>query len=351
MYYSQSAPLAIYAEGEFGKGHSKTAEGVIRYGRNPVVAVIDSTEAGKTVEQAAGVPGNIPIVASVADALQYKPSALLIGVAWTGGRLPEQWRADIKLAIENGLDIINGLHDFLSDDPEIAGLAAARQRRLLDVRRPPEGLPVGAGKARDVPALVCLTVGSDCSVGKMTVSLELTRAAIGRGLRARFIATGQTGIMIDGAGIAIDRVIGDFMAGATERMVVEAGYDHDLIFVEGQGSLIHPGFSGVTLAILHGSCPQAMILCHKANKTTIGDLPFPIPPLSELVPIYEQAARPVRQSRVVGVAINTFGLDEQAARRAIADAGEDTGLPAADPVRFGAGKLLDSVLALRGKAS
>lgn len=353
MYYSQSARLAIYAEGEFGKGYSKTAEGVIRYGANPVVAVIDSTETGKTVEQVTGIPCSAPVVGSLDDALKLQPDALLLGTAWAEGRMPPAWKPDIMHALASGLDVINGLHDFLADDPEIARLATMHKRQLLDVRRPPQDLPVASGKVLDSKAFVCLTVGTDGSVGKMTTSLELHKLATGKGLRSRFVATGQTGIMIDGHGIAIDRVIGDFMAGATEQLVMEAAAEHDLIFVEGQGSLLHPGWSGVTLAILHGSCPQAMILCHNASRHHLGKdtLRFPIPALSKVIPLYETMSNCLRPAIVVGIALNTAALSEKDARAAVAAAEADTGLPATDPVRFGAINLLEALLKFREKAN
>jgi uncharacterized NAD-dependent epimerase/dehydratase family protein len=351
MYYSQSARLAIYAEGEFGKGHSKTAEGVLRYGQNPVVAVIDSTETGKSVEQITGITCQAPIVASVADALKFQPDALLLGTAWAEGHLPAEWKPDILFALRNGLDVISGLHDFLADDPDFVKCAAESKRQLFDVRRPPDQLPVGCGKAKDVPAFICLTVGSDGSVGKMTTSLEIDKVAKRRGFKSRFVATGQTGIMIDGQGIAIDRVIGDFMAGAAERLVLEVAYDNDFVFVEGQGSLIHPGWSGVTLGLLHGACPQAMILCHTATRTRVGKdkLPFAIPKLSLLIPIYESMTDFIRPAKVVAISLNTHGMSEQAAQNAVEEAARDTGLPATDPVRFGADCLFDAILAMRGR--
>jgi len=349
MYYSQQARLAIYAQGEFGKGHSKTAEGVLRYAPNPVVAVIDGSECGKTVEQVTGIPSPAPIVGSVIDCLDYRPDALLIGTAWTGGHLPPEWRPEIITAIKSGLDIINGLHDFLSEDEEIAQVAASYRRKLLDVRRPPEHLAVASGQAAQVTAFTCLTVGSDCSVGKMTTSLELTRLALARGYSARFVATGQTGIMIAGEGIAIDRVIGDFMAGAAEKLVVEAGFAHDFVFVEGQGSLVHPGFSGVTLALLHGACPKTMILCHKVSKTCVGESSLPIPALPKLISVYQGSANLVRPASVVGISLNTAGLNDQQARQAVEAAEAETGLPATDPLRFGADNLFEAVLAFREK--
>lgn len=345
MYYNQNAKLAIYAEGEFGKS-SKTAEGVIRYGKNPVVAVIDSRLSGKTVKEVTGIPCDVPIVASVSDSLRLHPDALLLGSAWAGGALPPHWRPDILTAISSGLDIINGLHDFLSEDPEISTAAKAHESKLLDVRRPPDQLPVAAGLALGVSGFIVLTVGSDCSVGKMTVSLELAKVAQNRDRSAKFVATGQTGIMIAGEGIAIDRVIGDFMAGATEQMVVEAG-EHDYILVEGQGSLVHPGFSGVTLALLHGSCPHALVLVHNPSRTCIKGTNFPVTSYQRLIEIYEDMASCMRPAKVVAIALNTSAMDEETARAAIDQAEKETGLPATDAVRFGADKIFDAIVAFQ----
>ncbi len=349
MYYNQSAKLAIYAEGEFGKS-SKTAEGVIRYGKNPVVAVIDSRYSGKTVRDVTNIQSDVPIVGSVSDSLALLPDALLLGSAWNGGELPAHWRPDILTAIASGLDIINGLHDFLADDAEISSAAKKHESKLLDVRRPPDHLPIASGLALKVPAYVVLTVGSDCSVGKMTVSLELNKVAQTRGKTSKFIATGQTGIMIVGQGIAIDRVIGDFMAGATEQMVVESGL-HDYVFVEGQGSLVHPGFSGVTLALLHGSCPQAMVMVHNPSRTKIKGTEIPIPSYRRLIQIYEDMSLCMRPAKVVAVALNTTGMDEDTARGAIAQAERETGLPATDAVRYGAENIFDAIVAYQENQS
>jgi len=349
VYYSQEAPLILYAQDQFGKGQSKTAEGVLRYGKNPVLAVIDRTQAGKMVKDVVPIASNVPIVASLSEALRLKPQALMIGTAWIGGHLPEIWRPDLLTALENGLDIINGLHDFLSDDPEMTALAARHNCRLLDVRRSPQVLPVASGKAVNVPALTVLTVGSDCSIGKMTASLEITRSLEKRGCKTKFQATGQTGIMIEGHGIAIDRVIGDFMAGAAEQLVLEAAFDHDVVMVEGQGSLIHPGFSGVTLALLHGSAPKAMILSHRPEQVYVEDDPqYPlIPPLPELIRFYETAAAVMRPAKVIGIVLNTSGMTETAARQSIKDVAALTGLPTNDPVRFGVDNLVDSILSFK----
>lgn len=346
MYYSQTARLAVYAEGEFHKGKSKTAEGVIRYAPNPIVAVIDSSQAGKKVSDLIpGVTCDAPLVSSVDEALQYKPDALLLGTAWAGGEMPARWRPDIIKSIQSGMDIINGLHDFLSEDKEIAQQAKTHGRKLLDVRRPPDNLPVGNGLVLSCKGHVVLTVGSDCSVGKMTASLEIQKSAKARGIKAGFVATGQTGIMICGTGIAVDRVIGDFMAGAVEQIVLEsAEAGNDLILVEGQGSLVHPGFSGVTLALLHGACPHSMVLCHKATKTKIVETEFDIPPLPKLIPLYEHMAGWMRPAKVAAIAVNTVGLSEEAAATYVQELEQETGLPCCDPVRHGADRLLDGIL-------
>ena len=345
-YIDANARLALYAEGEFGKGRSKTAEGVMRYGQNPIAAVIDSTAVGKTIQELVNIDCPAPIVASIKDSLVHKPNVLLLGTATTGGSLPAAWKADIILAIENGLDVVNGLHDFLEDDPEIEAAAAAHGRLLLDVRKAPEGLPISSGLAKKVKGFTVLTVGSDVSIGKMTTSFELQKSAKKRNIKSEFVATGQTGIMVTGGkGIDIDRVIGDFMGGAAEQMVLEADKDCELIFVEGQGSLAHPGFSGVTLSLLHGSCPKAMILCHHPDRKMIGRLPeFPILELNRMIALNETMAALTQDAKVVGIALNTNGLDKEEAKQAILTIEKETGLPCTDPVRFGADILLDAIL-------
>ena len=328
------------AEGYSGDDHyGKTTYGVIRYSPDPVVAVVDSTRAGETVE-------GIPVVAGIADALAYEPTVALVGVAVAGGRLPPVWRGILRDAIAAGLDVEAGMHEFLADDPELAALAREHGVELRDYRRPPPDLSVPTGENLTHGAEVVLTVGSDCAVGKKTVAVELDRAARGRGLRSVFVPTGQTGIMIAGWGIAVDAVVSDFLAGAGERLVVEGAARGDLLFVEGQGSIIHPQFSGVTLGLYHGSAPHVLVLVHRAGDTELEGVPgHPIVPLPELVELYERLALPVRPARVAAVALNTGRFDEEDARAAIAAAERETGLPADDPVRFGPDRLLDAVLA------
>ena len=348
-YLAQSTRLALYVEGEFGRGKTKTAEGILRYAKNPIACLIDSGTAGKTVHEVVGIDSPAPIVKSLAASLKYKPNALVLGTAKSGGQLPTEWRRDIISALENGMDVVSGMHDFLSDDPEISAVASKEGRKLLDVRRAPDGLPIAFGLARDLKAFVLLTVGTDASIGKMTTTLELCKEVEVRGQRAKFIATGQTGIMITGGeGIAIDRVIGDFMAGACEQMVLDGAKECDMIFVEGQGALAHPGFSGVTLALLHGSCPDALILCHNASRVGInGREDFPLQSLTRTIEAYELMASLVHPAKVVGIALNTSKVDESEAKRQIQACAEESGLPCNDAVRFGCGNLVDAIFSFK----
>jgi len=336
-------PYLLLAEGFSADAHyGKTMRGVLRYRREDVVAILDSARGGETED-------GVPVVATVEDALPLGPTAALVGVATQGGRFPPAWIEILRSCIENGLDVENGLHVFLSDDPELSALAAARGVELRDLRRPPADLSTATGTNLDVDATIVLTVGSDCAIGKMTASLELDLEARRRGIRSVFVPTGQTGMVIAGWGIAVDAVVADFIAGAAERLVVE-GRERggDLLWVEGQGSLIHPVYSGVTLGLYHGSTPHLLVLCHEAGRTHIegaGGGPNPIPPLRELVDLHERMALPARPARVVAVALNTRNLGDAEARAAVAAAEAETGLPADDPVRFGAAKLVDAVLA------
>jgi uncharacterized NAD-dependent epimerase/dehydratase family protein len=335
----------VLVDGSLGVLDAKTAVVLLRYAPASVAVLLDRSHAGATAGAVLGVGGDVPIVATLAEAMVHRPDALLVGVAPVGGRLPAAWRAVLLEALDRGLELWAGLHTFLADDPELAARAAARGRALVDLRAVPAGLPVAQARVREVRAGVVLTVGSDCNVGKMTTAWELQRALARRGVRAAFVATGQTGILLAGRGLAVDRVIADFVAGAAESLVLEAAPGQDVVVVEGQGSLLHPGYSGVTLALLHGALPHAMVLCHQATRMRIRHGDLPIPPLAELVRRYEDALAPLRPGRVVAVALNTYDLDEAGARHAVERAAADSGLPATDPVRFGAGPLVDAVLA------
>jgi D-glutamate N-acetyltransferase len=315
-----STRYLLLAEGFSDDPHyGKTMRGVLRYRRDDVVAVLDSARAG-------GTEDGVPVVGSVEDALELGPTTALVGVATQGGRFPPEWVAILRACVEHGLDVENGLHVFLADDPELSALAAERGVELRDLRRPPAGLSTATGENLAVEATIVLTVGSDCAIGKMTISLELDLEARRRGVRSVFVPTGQTGMVIAGWGIAVDAVVADFLAGAAERLVVEgAERGGELLWVEGQGSLLHPVYSGVALGLYHGSVPHLLVLCHECGRTEVegaGGGPHPIPPLRELVELHERLALPVRPARVAAVALNTRALGEEEARAAIEAAEE-----------------------------
>ena len=338
--------LVILAEGQFAPHSAKTAYGVIRYGRDDVVAVLDSSKAGQNVSTY--LPGrDIPIVATLDAALGLPnpPDALLIGIAPTGGRLPEAWRSTILAAIGAGLDVLSGLHMFVGDDPEFAAAAAAHGTHIVDYRRPPDRMETALGRRHGAGKRVILTVGTDCAIGKMSVALELRKSALAAGDRAAFVPTGQTGMMIDGWGVAVDRVISDFAQGTIEWLVEQGEALGDWVLVEGQGSLDHPAYSSVTLALMHGATPQAMVMTHKPGLAEhdfdhLPEASFPIASLPAFIELHERVAGLVAPSKVVAVALNTSLFPDDAEARRIIDATEaETGLPADDPVRFGADRL------------
>ncbi len=347
------AVYIILAEDALGVHSSKTAASAIRYFPERVTAVIDSTHAGKVVQDVLGFGGNIPVVAGLDDAMRAggpPPTALLIGVSPRGGQLPSGWADIIVSAIDRGLDIVSGLHQFMGDIPRIRDAAQKAGVEICDLRRAPADLTISMGRARNVDAFTVLTVGTDCNLGKMTTSLEIRRELVAQNERVAFAPTGQTGILIEGWGISVDAVIADFIAGAAERLVLQgaelAGRD-GIVLVEGQGALLHPAYSGVTLGLLHGSMPHAQIMCHDLERTVIrsnGEYSFvKIPDLTAMVKLLEESAAWLRPAPVIGIAVKTSSLSEDEARAAIERIENETGLPVTDPVRFGAKALADAV--------
>lgn len=334
----------ILAEGQFGPLTSKTANSCIRYTPDRVVAVLDSRRAGKTAQDILGFGGSIPIVASLDEALAHRPTALLIGIAPQGGRLPDAWRGILRKAICHRMEIWSGLHTFIGDDAELATLAAEHGVRIHDLRRPPRDLPVASGRVRQVNATVVLTVGTDCNIGKMTAALQVRDGLRERGHRVRFAGTGQTGILIEGWGISVDAVIADFIAGAAEQLVLDAAAGADIVLVEGQGSITHPGYSGVTVGLMHGSMPHALVMCAQPSRDHITNMPWAkIPSLSEVIRLHEDLSRPVRPAPVIAIALNTYDLSTKAALAAIVRVAEETGLPVTDPVRFDSEPVVDAI--------
>jgi len=341
--------IAVYAEGLFETPNAKVAHGVLRYGAREVVAVVDSTHAGRSASDVVAYCRRaVPIVASVAEAAQLGATVLVVGIAPAGGVLTAQWRGALLEAVAAGLGVEAGLHTMLGDDAELVASAARHRVAVRDLRWPPTELSIPIGPtARPAGLRVVHSVGSDCAIGKMSVTLELDAAARARGERSAFVATGQTGIAIAGWGVAVDSVISDYVAGAAEHLVLEgAARGHDLLFVEGQGALHHPAYSGVTLGLLHGSAPDVLVLAHRAGQVVNDDYPdVALLGLAELVAAYEAVLAPVKPARVAAVALNTAHLDEPDARAAVAAAAAATGLVADDVVRFGPDRVLDAVLA------
>jgi uncharacterized NAD-dependent epimerase/dehydratase family protein len=330
---------AILAEGRLRE--AKTAHGVLRYGRDEVVAVLDSTLAGKTV---GGVMPNLlpdpgrdaPIVATLEEALAHDPTSVLVGVAPAGGRLPGEWMETLRNAAGAGLEIVGGLHQRLA--PEFPGT------KVWDVREPPPEVPIFSGEGCGVGPKVALTVGTDAAIGKMTATLEVERAARTAGVSAGFVPTGQTGVIVAGWGVCVDAVVSDFVAGVSEMLVLEAAKSSpDLILVEGQGSLAHPAYSGVTLGLLHGSCPDCLILCVSPDDS-LGYAGVPRPTPARAARLYEEVAALVKPAPVVAVSANTRGLSEGEARAFAERVADETGLPTADPFRTGAEPILEAVL-------
>jgi uncharacterized NAD-dependent epimerase/dehydratase family protein len=322
----------------------KTGLSLLRYSEATIVTAIDRETAGQSLFELTGIKRDVPIVSSVAASLEYQPQVLVIGIAPHGGVVPDDYWIELKDAANAGMSIVNGLHTPLANIPELKALLKPGQM-IWDVRKEPPNIGVATGIARTLPCRRVLTVGTDMAVGKMSTSLELHWASKLRGMRSKFLATGQTGLMLEGDGVPLDAIRVDFAAGAVEQMVMRYGKNYDILYIEGQGSLLHPA-STAPLPLIRGSQPTQMVLVHRAGQTEVVN-GVPIPPLSEVVKLHETVARaggsfaPVP---VVCIALNTRHLEETAAKDAIAQTEAETGLPCTDPIRFGAGKLLDAVL-------
>ncbi|MEH1902702.1 MAG: DUF1611 domain-containing protein [Nostoc sp.] len=326
--------------------HGKTGLAILRYSEAPIVAVIDRESAGKSLPELTSINRDVPIVASVAAALEYNPEVLVIGIAPAGGVIPDDYWHEIKDALEAGMSLVNGLHTPLASIPELNALLKPGQL-IWDVRKEPANISIASGIARTLPCRRVLTVGTDMAIGKMSTSLELHWASKLRGWRSKFLATGQTGVMLEGDGVALDAVRVDFAAGAVEQIIMRYGKNYDILYIEGQGSLLHPG-STATLPLIRGSQPTQLVLVHRAGQVHVRNHPHVlIPPLPEVIRLYETVASAggaFASVPVVGIALNTAHLDESAAEEAIAQTIAETGLPCTDVVRFDANVLLDAVI-------
>jgi uncharacterized NAD-dependent epimerase/dehydratase family protein len=336
--------VLLLADGEFSPLGSKTAVCYLRYRGDDVVAVLDSTRSGQTTAQAVGLGGDTPVVSNIEEALAYSPEVGIVGVAPRGGQLDPDLSRSIKECFEAGLDVVSGLHSLIAEDAELAAAARNSKSRFWDVRYVPEMGTVASGVGCTTGAKTVLVTGTDCNVGKMTVTVELFNEATRRGVNAAWAATGQTGIMLRGRGICVDRAIADFIGGAAEELVNFEGRGADIVFVEGQGSLLHPGYAGVTLGLMYGVMPDCMILAHHVGRDRVRRYDVPVPALEELVRYHENTMAPLKKVPVVAIVLNTAECELAAAERIITETGRETGLPVTDPVRFGASKILDAVL-------
>lgn len=339
---------AILVEGRFNHYWAKTGAAMLRYKPHEVVCCVDSVNAGRTTADVLNIGGNIPIVKDVKTALVYHPDTLLIGVVTEGGYLPADMRSGVKTAIRNGLNIVCGLHHFLADDKEFSSLAKKHDTELIDLRKPSSPLPFTKGSWRSRKTPVLLTVGTDCDSGKMTAAWELVSELQKNNIRAKFIGTGQTGKLLSGNGVAIDAVVSDFVAGVVEDEIDKVDHNLDLIVVEGQGSLTHMAYSGVTLGLVHGAMPDFLLMCHEpARKADLYE--HPIYPLVKTMNLYSTMVEVFKPCSFVGVSLITASESEHQAKKTIKKIRSETGLPAEDMIRFKDGSIVLSVLDFLGK--
>jgi uncharacterized NAD-dependent epimerase/dehydratase family protein len=336
--------MIVLTDGRYSRHAAKTAICVVRYRPGEVVAVLDRDLAGKTCGEVMGTGGKIPFVASLAEV--RGADTLLIGIAPPGGRIPTAWRPLILEAIGRGMTVISGLHEFLCEDAEFREAAVRHGAELIDLRDN-QHREVASGQPFSNCCLRIHTVANDCSCGKMVAAVELAHGLKRAGLDAAFVATGQTGILVAGQGIAVDRVISDFVGGAAERLVLDNQH-HDVIVVEGQGSLYHPRYSGVTFGLLHGLRPHGLIFCYEMGRKTIDDLKHVVlPPHAEAIRFYETCANVMHPCRVIGVAVNGQKYSDEEVAAECRQVGGELGLPACDVIRQGPEPLVEAVIRLK----
>src|SRR4051794_465834 len=333
--------IIILTEGHTEPHAGKTAASVIRYRGHEVVALLDVTQAGKTSGDLLGV-GNVPVVGRLDDVADA--NTLLLGIAPPGGKIPPSWRAIILDAIaRRKMDVISGLHDFVGEDPEFSAAAKKSGVTIHDVRKNTEKTIARRTGLRP-DCLRVHTVGHDCSIGKMVVSIEVTNGLKRRGYDAKFIATGQTGIMVEGDGLPLDCVVADFVSGGAEKLILQNQH-HDILLVEGQGSLVPPSYSGVTLSLLHGCAPQALILCYEiGGERVTGVESVTIPPLAEIKKVYDVMSNVHQPCKIIGIGINSRRVNAAEAAKERERTKAEFGLPACDVFRDGPDELVEAVI-------
>ncbi len=332
-------------EGALDSDSGKMGYGLMRFSKHPIVCVLDSKFAGKTVEEAIGLPYKIPVVTKIDDAIEKGSEILVLGIAPSGGKFPDAWEAPITQALQKGLSIVNGLHDNLN--AQFGHLLNKNSnQKIWDVRKPKDSYPIATGKAAKLKNKRILMIGTDMAVGKMTTGLELYTELKKRGVKVGFVPTGQIGITLMGNGIPLDAIKVDQAAGAVQEAVLEHA-NKDIIIIEGQGSLAHPG-STATLPLLRGAQPTHLILCHKATHSHLREpvSHIPIPSLDEFIALNEAVAQVCgsqTKAKTIGVALNTTGLSEEEALNNIKETVKLTGLPTTDVVRFNVDVLVNEI--------
>lgn len=341
--------VAIYMEDALGVPEGKMGHGILKYSPNPVVAVIDSKHAGKDISQFVKCDRDCPIVASIEDAKKHGAEVLVLGIAPSGGKLPDEWLPILDEAVRHGFSIVNGLHDKLAH--RYPNLSSTQW--IWDIRQEPKSLPIATGAAGKLNNTRVLFIGSDMAVGKMTAGLELFKAARNANINTQFVATGQIGITITGQGVPLDAIRLDYACGAVENAVM-AAKDADLVIIEGQGSLAHPG-STATLPLLRGSMPTHLVFCHRANQTTLEKQKnILLPPLDKLIKLYEDLATTCdtfHKPTTVGICLNTSHMNEEDAESAMKKLSSETNMPVWDVVRQSADELLETLQLIRQSCS
>jgi len=336
--------LAVLAHDWFPH-EGKMMKGVMRYGDYEFTGIVDHRHAGESSADYLPTLPDVPIFARVDD-VPGETDSLLIAERPDDGTLTPLQYSEIETALGKGWDVLSGLHQRLSDDPQLATAADGSGATIHELRHPPEEITIAEGTAGEVDAQVVLTAGTDCRQGKMTTTMELVGAARERGIDAGAVATGQTGIVITGSGVCIDRTPADFTAGVVERLVHEAAEQYDLVVVEGQASILHPAYAADTIALLHGAMPDGLVLCHHATRTAFRNWErFELPPVEQFLEAYRAVTDPICPTTVVGGSLNTIGIeDDEAARDAVEAFSREIDAPATDVFRFGAGALVEAIV-------
>ncbi|BEP17811.1 DUF1611 domain-containing protein [Pyrofollis japonicus] len=357
VYHRGRRKAIVYADGAYGLPEGKTAHDLVIFNGGllwDIVAVVDRRNAGRDAGEVLGIEERgIPVVGSLGDALRYQPSALILGAAPVGGRLPEEWLDDIERALSLGIDVYSGLHTFLSDIPRLRRAAESSGARIVDVRKPdPSYLRIWDGSVLLTRVIRVLVAGTDCDAGKNIVTYTLYEELARRGIRACMVGTGQTMLLLGARGIVADAVPSDFVAGAVEKAVVdEAERGCEAIVVEGQAAISHEAYGHVSLGILRGAAPTHIVIAHVPGRTTRAGFehaakPLPVPEPREEI-LYLRSLNPYPDMVVAGIALNTSMLGEEDAKRLIEKYSREYLVPVTDPLRFGVSAVAERILETR----